>query len=334
MSLMNRIWERAKSNKKTIVLPEGSEERNLTAASIVLKNDLADLILIGNEEEIKNKAEELKLDIQGARIVDPNTSDYFEKYANLFYGLRKNKGVTLEQAFEIIKDPVYFGTLMVKNGDADGLVSGAIHTSGDTIKPGLQIIKTSPGVSVVSGFIILIVPDCEYGKEGVLVFADCAVNPNPDSEHLASIAICTAENAMNLCDMEPIIAMLSFSSKGSAKDPLVDKVTEATRIVKELRPDLRIDGELQLDAAIVESVAELKAKGSPVAGHANVLIFPDLDAGNIGYKLVERFAKADAIGPICQGFAKPINDLSRGCNAHDIVNVICVTAIQAQNNNQ
>ncbi len=333
MSFMDEIWERAKSNKKVIVLPEGSEERNLTASAMILKNDLASLVLIGNESEIQNKAKELNLEIDGIKIIDPEKSDLTKKYADLFYELRKNKGVTLEEALNIAKDPVYFGTLMLKNGDADGLVSGAIHTTGDTLKPGLQIVKTAPGISVVSSFFIMIVPNCEYGKNGVLLFADCAVNPNPTAEQLASIAICTAENAKSLCEIEPNVAMLSFSTKGSAKDPLVDKVVEATKIAKEKRPDLNIDGEMQLDAAIVETVAKLKAKNSSVAGCANVLIFPDLQAGNIGYKLVERFAKAEAIGPICQGFSKPINDLSRGCNALDIVNVVCVTAIQAQNSN-
>lgn len=332
MSLMDKIWERARSNKKTIVLPEGSEERNLSASATIKENDLADIVLIGSEEEIHNKAKELSLNIEGIRIIDPNTSSLSETYANLFYELRKSKGVTIEDARNVVKDPMYFATLMLKNGDADGLVSGAIHTTGDTLKPGLQIIKTAPGISVVSSFFIMIVPNSEYGKDGVLLFADCAVNPNPTAEQLASIAICTAENAKSLCEVEPNVAMLSFSTKGSAKDPLVDKVIEATRLAKEQRPDLNIDGEMQLDAAIVEKVAKLKAKGSSVAGKANVLIFPDLQAGNIGYKLVERFAKAEAIGPVCQGFAKPINDLSRGCNALDIVNVVCVTSIQAQNN--
>jgi len=332
MSFKDEIWERARSSKNLIVLPEGSEERNLFATSTILKNDLAELILIGNEQEIHKKAKSLNLDIDGIKVIDPDTSNLSETYANLFYELRKSKGVTIEEAHDIVKDPMYFATLMLKNGDAHGLVSGAIHTTGDTLKPGLQIIKTASGISIISSFFMMIVPDYKGEKESVLLFADCAVNPNPTAEQLASIAICTAENAKILCNLEPNVAMLSFSTKGSAKDPLVDKVVEATRIAKKQRPDLNIDGELQLDAAVVETVAELKAKGSSVAGKANVLIFPDLQAGNIGYKLVERFGKAEAIGPICQGFAKPINDLSRGCNAMDIVNVVCITSIQARQN--
>jgi phosphate acetyltransferase len=227
-------------------------------------------------------------------------------------------------------DPIYFGTMMVKSGDADGMVSGAVHTTGDLLRPGLQIIKTAPGVSVVSSFFIMMVPDCEYGENGLLVFSDCAVNPNPTAEQLASIAIATAETAKNICKIEPRVALLSFSTLGSAEHEMVDKVRQATSIAKELRPDLLIDGDLQLDAAIVKSVADQKAPDSKIAGKANVLIFPDLQAGNIGYKLVQRFAKADAIGPICQGFAKPINDLSRGCTYEDIANVVAVTAVQAQ----
>jgi phosphate acetyltransferase len=252
------------------------------------------------------------------------------EYANGFYELRKNKGVTIEQAEKTVKDPMYFGTMMVKLGHADGLVSGAVHTTGDLLRPGLQVIKTAQGISTVSSFFIMLVPDSTYGSNGMFLFSDCAVNPNPTAEQLAAIAISTAETAKNLCSMEPKVAMLSFSTKGSADHELVEKVRKATDIAKQLRPDLQIDGELQLDAAIVQKVAEQKAPGSSVAGQANVLIFPDLQSGNIGYKLVQRLAKAEAIGPVCQGFAKPINDLSRGCNVEDIVNVVAVTAVQAQ----
>lgn len=330
MKLMEQFWNSARQDIKKIVLPEGEEERTLIATEKIVKEGLAKVVLVGNESNIRKKAEELKLNIIGVEIIDPETSDKLEEYVNAFYELRKKKGMTLEKADKIIRDPLYFATMMVKMDDADGMVSGAIHTTGDLLRPGLQIIKTAPGISVVSSAFIMLVPNCEYGKDGMLLFSDCAVNPNPSAEQLASIAISTAETAKSLCNMDPKVAMLSFSTMGSAKHELVDKVTEATRIAKELRPDLLIDGELQLDASIVEKVAAQKAPNSPVAGNANVLVFPDLQAGNIGYKLVQRFAKAEAIGPICQGFAKPINDLSRGCSAEDIVNVVAVTAIQAQ----
>lgn len=331
MSFVDKIWTLAKSDVKRIVLPEGEEERNLRAAEIIKKEGLANLVLVGNEETIKNNAKKFGVSLEGIEIIDPETSKDTQKYAEGFYELRKNKGVTIEKALETVKDPLYFGTMMVKLNDADGLVSGAVHSTGDLLRPGLQIIKTAPGIKVVSSFFVMEVPNCEYGSNGTLLFADCAVNPNPNAEELASIAISTAENAKALCDMDPKVAMLSFSTKGSAKHENVDKVRIATELAKEARPDLQIDGELQLDASIVESVANQKAPGSTVAGNANVLVFPDLQAGNIGYKLVQRFAKATAIGPICQGFAKPINDLSRGCNVDDIVNVVAITAIQAQN---
>lgn len=333
MDIMQKFWKQASSNKKTIVLAEGEESRNLIATGKIIENSLANIILIGNEEKVKANAKDLGVDINGATIIDPNTSPKLTSYINEFYELRKSKGVTLEQSEKIMRDPMYYATMMVKLGDADGLVSGAIHTTGDLLRPGLQIVKTLPGVSVVSGFFVMVVPNCEYGEDGLLLFADCAVNPNPTAEQLAAIAISTAETAKNLCKMEPKVAMLSFSTMGSAKHEFVDKVKEATRIAKELRPDLCIDGELQLDAALVESVAALKAPNSPLKGKANVLVFPDIQSGNIGYKLVERFAKAQAIGPLTQGFAKPINDLSRGCSAEDIVNVVAVTAVQAQQTN-
>ncbi|GAA0722863.1 phosphate acetyltransferase [Clostridium malenominatum] len=330
MKLMDEIWQKAKANRKKIVLPEGEEERNIRACEMIIKNGLADIILVGNPENIKKMAKDLGVSVEGAEIIDPATSDKTEEYAKTLYEIRKNKGVTLEKAAQIVLDPLYFGTVMVKLGHADGMVSGAIHTTGDLLRPGLQIVKTAPGTSVVSSAFIMYVPGSEYGKEGLLLFSDCAVNPNPNAEELASIAISTAETAKKLCGMDPKVAMLSFSTMGSAEHELVQKVRTATELAKSQRPDLDIDGELQLDASIVQSVASLKAPNSAVAGKANVLIFPDLQAGNIGYKLVQRFAKAEAIGPITQGFAKPINDLSRGCSAEDIVNVVAVTAVQAQ----
>ncbi|MBC2578958.1 phosphate acetyltransferase [Clostridium sp. DJ247] len=334
MKLMEEIWEKAKVDKKKIVLAEGEEDRNLQACGKIMENGLANITLVGNEGVIREKAANFGVNLDGVEILDPETSEKTAEYANAFYELRKNKGVTLEKADKIVRDPLYFATMMLKLGDVDGLVSGAIHTTGDLLRPGLQIIKTAPGISVVSSTFIMAVPDCEYGDSGLLLFADCAVNPCPTSEELASIAISTAETAKSLCGMDPKVAMLSFSTMGSAQHELVDKVRKATDLAKEMRSDIDIDGELQLDASIVEKVADLKAPNSKVAGKANVLVFPDLQAGNIGYKLVQRFAKAEAIGPICQGFAKPINDLSRGCSAEDIVNVVAVTAVQAQAMNQ
>ncbi|MFX0549106.1 phosphate acetyltransferase [Hathewaya histolytica] len=330
MEFMNKIWKMAKEDKKRIVLPEGDEERNLIASERIKEEGLADIILIGKEESIRNKAKDLNLNISGIEIIDPEKSDELNAYAKEFYELRKHKGMTEEKALSTMKDPLYYGTMMVKLGHGDGLVSGAIHTTGDLLRPGLQIVKTAPGIKVVSSFFLMSIPNCEYGEDGFLLFSDCAVNPNPNSEELASIAISTAETAKNLCKIEPRVAMLSFSTMGSAKHDLVDKVKVATKTAKAQRPDLLIDGELQLDASIVKEVADLKAPESNVAGRANVLVFPDLQSGNIGYKLVQRFAKAEAIGPICQGFAKPINDLSRGCSPEDIVNVVAVTAVQAQ----
>lgn len=330
MELMKKLWQSAKADKKRIVLPEGDEERTLKAAEKIKELGLAYPVLVGNIDEIKGKAENLGVNVEGIEIIDPNNSEKLEAYVNEFYELRKNKGITLEKADQIVRDPLYFGTMMVKLDDVDGMVSGAVHTTGDLLRPGLQIVKTAPGVSVVSSFFVMMVPNSSYGEEGMLLFSDCAVNPNPTAEQLAAIAIATADTAKNLCGIEPRVAMLSFSTMGSAGGELVEKVRKATEIAKELRPDLLIDGELQLDAAIVESVAAQKAPNSKVAGKANVLIFPDLQSGNIGYKLVQRFANADAIGPMCQGFAKPINDLSRGCSADDIVNVVALTAVQAQ----
>ncbi|SUY47283.1 phosphotransacetylase [Clostridium putrefaciens] len=330
MEFMKNVWKSAKTDRKIIVLPEGDEDRTLIASEKINKEGLADVILVGSSDIIKAKAKVLGVDIEGIQIEDPETSSNTDKYAEEFYELRKNKGMTKEKALKIVKDPLYYGTMMVKMNDAHGMVSGAVHTTGDLLRPGLQIIKTAPGVSVVSSFFIMMVPNCNYGDDGMLIFSDCAVNPNPTADELASIAIATAETAKNLCKIEPKVAMLSFSTMGSAEHELVEKVRNATKIAKYRRPDLDIDGEMQLDAAIVPKVANQKAPNSKVAGNANVLIFPDLQSGNIGYKLVQRFGRAEAIGPISQGFAKPINDLSRGCSSEDIVNVVALTAVQAQ----
>lgn len=330
MGLMETIWKKSKSDKKVIALPEGSEPRTVKAAEIIKKEGLAEAVLIGNKDAINKTAAEEGVNLEGIRIIDPKTSDKLDYYTEQFYELRKKKGVTLEQAKEIVKDEIYYGTMMVKLKDADGMVSGAIHATGDLLRPGMQVIKTAPGVSIVSSIFVMETPNPEYGANGLFIFGDCAVNPNPNANELASIAVASANTGRVLCGIEPKVALLSFSSKGSAKNELVDKVVEATRLAKEMAPDIMIDGELQLDAAIVPKVAALKAKGSNVAGQANVLIFPDLQAGNIGYKLVQRLGNAEAIGPICQGFAAPINDLSRGCSVEDIVNVVAITAVQAQ----
>lgn len=330
MEIMSKILALAKNNKKKIVLPEGIEERTICAVEQIKKENIAEPILIGNKEDILNKSKELNVDISGVTIIDPETSDKLQTYIEAFYELRKNKGITLSKAEKIVRDPLYFATMMVKLDDADGMVSGAIHTTGDLLRPGLQVIKTAKGVSTVSSFFIINVPDSPYGDNGTLLFADCAVNPVPNEDQLVEIAIATAETSKNLCGSEPKVAMLSFSTMGSADHDVVTKVRNATAKAREMRPDIKIDGELQLDAAIVPKVANQKAPNSDVAGKANVLIFPDLQSGNIGYKLVQRFANATAIGPICQGFAKPINDLSRGCSSQDIVNVVAITAVQAQ----
>ena len=330
MELMNKLWAAAKADKRRIVLPEGDEERTIKATGKIVELGLARPVLVGDEDVIRSKAKELDVNLTGVEVIDPNKSDRLEAYINAFYELRKNKGMTIEKADKIVRDPLYFGTMMVKLDDADGMVSGAVHTTGDLLRPGLQIIKTTPGVSVVSSFFIMMVPGSVYGEQGMLLFSDCAVNPNPTYEQLAAIAIATADTAKNLCKIEPRVAMLSFSTMGSADHEMVDKVRKATELAKELRPDLLIDGELQLDAAIVPEIAKSKAPGSSLEGNANVLIFPDLDSGNIGYKLVQRLAKAEAYGPLCQGIAKPVNDLSRGCNSDDIAGVVAITAVQAQ----
>ncbi|MBS4803616.1 MAG: phosphate acetyltransferase [Clostridium sp.] len=332
MDLLNSIWDLAKKDIKRIVLPEGEERRTIEAARKIKDLGLAYPILIGNKEKITNEIKSLNLEFKDIEIIDPNTSRNIDKYVDKFYELRKNKGITIEKAKQIVKDPMYFATVMLKCNDVDGLVSGAVHTTGDLLRPGLQVIKAAKGASVVSSFFIMGVPTLSYGEEGMLLFADCAVNPNPSYEQLAEIAITTADTAKKVCKIEPRVAMLSFSTMGSADHDTVEKVRRATELAKKSRPDLLIDGEMQLDAAIVESVAKQKSPNSNVAGKANILIFPDLQSGNIGYKLVQRFAKAEAVGPICQGFDKPINDLSRGCSVEDIINVVAVTAVQAQNN--
>ena len=327
MALIDKIKAKAKANVKHIVLPEGEESRNVQAAVKIVEQGIAKLTLLGDPAKVKEVAAGASL--EGLEIIDPKTSDKCEQYAATLYELRKAKGMTPEQAAELVKDPMYYGVMMVKMGDADGLVSGAIHSTGDMLRPALQIIKSKPGIKTVSSCFLMECPNKAYGDDGVMVFADCAVNIDPDAEQLASIALGAADSARALAGIEPRVAMLSFSTKGSAKHDLVTKVQEATRIAKELDPGLMLDGELQLDAAIVESVGQLKAPGSPVAGKANVLVFPGLEAGNIGYKLVQRLAGAEAYGPILQGIAKPCNDLSRGCSVDDIVATVAITAAQA-----
>ena len=330
MGFIDEMKAKARANKKTIVLPESEDERTYKAAEAVLKEEIANVVIVGSEEEVaKNKG---SYDISGAQIVDPATSDKTEAYIAKLVELRQKKGMTEEQAREILlTNYLYYGVMMVKMKDADGMVSGACHSTADTLRPCLQILKTKPGTKLVSAFFVMCVPDCEYGENGVFVFADCGLNQNPAPEELAAIAESSAESFRMLVGAEPKVAFLSHSSKGSAKHADVDKVVEAVKIAKEANPNLMVDGELQLDAAIVPSVGESKAPGSPVAGHANVLVFPDLDAGNIGYKLVQRLAKAEAYGPMTQGIAAPVNDLSRGCSAEDIVGVVAITAVQAQN---
>lgn len=330
MSFIEEIKERARKQIKTIVLPEAMDLRVLTATDIICKEDFAKVVLIGNEEEIVKLAKENNLDISKVKILEPSNSEKYEEYVNTFYELRKAKGMTIEQAKELLLEPIYFGMMMVKNGDADGLVSGAAHSTADTLRPALQILKTKPGTKLVSTFNLMIVPNCEYGNNGVFIFSDCGLNPKPNSDELSEIAISSAESYKQLvCDI-PKVAMLSYSTYRSASSEDVDKIREATKLAKEKAPDLLIDGEMQLDSAIVPRVGKSKAPGSIVAGKANILIFPDLNAGNIGYKLVERLAKAEAYGPVCQGMAKPVNDLSRGCKAEDIVGVVAITALQAQ----
>lgn len=331
MDLMNEIVERAKTNRQRIVLPEGTEERTLTAADRVLAEGVADLIILGNPAEIKAVADKLGLkNIDKATIIDPENHPKKEEYAQLLAELRKKKGMTIEEARKLVLDPLYLGCLIIKAGDADGQLAGARNTTGNVLRPALQIIKTAPGITCVSGGMLLITKAKQYGEDGVLVIGDVAVTPAPDADQLSQIAVCTARTAQAVAGFkEPRVAMLSFSTKGSAKHEVVDKVVEATRLAKELDPSLKIDGELQADAALVPSVGESKAPGSDIAGHANVLIFPNLEVGNIAYKLVQRLGDADAVGPVLQGIARPVNDLSRGCSVDDVYKMIAITANQA-----
>ncbi|MFY9568579.1 MAG: phosphate acetyltransferase [Acetivibrionales bacterium] len=328
MNFLEQISERAKKDIKTIVLPESSDIRTIKAAAMVQEKGIARIVLVGKEAEIKKLAGDL--DISAAVIVDPETSPDFDRYAQELYELRKSKGMTPEQARELVKDELYWGVMMVKMGDADGMVAGAIHSTAETLRPALQILKTAPGTKLVSAFFVMVVPDCEYGCNGTFIYADSGLVENPDADQLSEIAISSAKTFKNLIQAEPVVAMLSYSTYGSAESELTNKVVEATKLAKQKAPELLIDGELQADAALVPSVGQFKAKGSPVAGKANVLVFPDLNCGNIAYKLTQRLAKAEAYGPITQGIAKPVNDLSRGCSAEDIVGVVAITAVQAQ----
>ena len=325
-SFLETMLARAKADRQTIVLPEGDDERTLAAAERILADDVADLVILGNAEAIAASPYAL----EDARIVDPRTSDLRESFAEQLYELRKAKGMTPEQATSLMDNVLYFGVMMVKTGNADGMVAGACHATGDVLRPCLQILKTAPGVKLVSSFFVMVVPDCDLGQQGTFLFSDCGLEVQPDAEKLAHIAVNSAKSWKTLIGTDPAVALLSHSSYGSAKNADSAKVIEATAIAKELAPELALDGELQLDAAIVPEVGASKAPDSPVAGRANVLIFPDLDAGNIGYKLVQRLAKAEAYGPITQGIAAPVNDLSRGCTADDIVGVIAITCVQAQ----
>ncbi len=330
MDLLERIKSNARKYNKRIVLPEGSEERTLKAADILIKEGIAQIILLGSPDEIMNEAGKLNLSaIEKATIIDPRNHSGKDRYIELMVDLRKNKGLTHDEAAKLITDPLYLATLMIKAGDADGEVAGAINSTGDVLRPAFQYVKTKPGISVVSGAFIMILKDKNYGEDGLMVFADCAVHPDPTESELAEIAVATAGTTRAIAGFEPRVAMLSFSSKGSAKHPLVDKVANATRIAREMAPDLQIDGELQADAAIIEKIGQSKAPGSTIAGRANVLVFPSLESGNIAYKLVQRLAGAEAIGPVLQGMAAPINDLSRGCSVSDIVNLVAITATQA-----
>ena len=328
MSLLEKIVAEAKRDKKTIVLPESQDIRMLKAAAEITAQKIADVVLLGREDDIAKLAG--GIDLSGARIVDSLGADNFEEYADAFFEMRKSKGISKDDAITAMKNPLYYGVMMVKMGAADGMVAGAANSTANTLRPGLQILRTAPGVKLVSSFFLMDVPDCVFGSDGAFVFADCGLMENPGAEELAEIAVGAARSFKRLVRAEPLVAMLSYSTYGSAKSEATQKVIDATAIAKEKAPDIIIDGELQLDAAIVPDVGNSKAPGSPVAGKANVLIFPDLNSANIGYKLVQRLAKAEAYGPLLQGIAKPLNDLSRGCSAEDIVGVAAITAVQAQ----
>ena len=330
MELMEIIKNNAKKNLKKIVLPESKEERTIKAADIILENQIASIILIGEKQEILETAKKYNLkNIEKAQIINPFSNPKKEEYAELMVSIRKKKGLTKSEAYKLLENPLYLATVMIKNGDADGEVAGAANATGDVLRPAFQYVKTLPGISVVSGAFIMIVKDKSFGDNGMLIFADCAVHPNPTAKELAEIAVATAKTTKAIANLEPRVAMLSFSTKGSAKHEFVDKVVEATRIAKEMAPEFKIDGEMQADAAIVEAIGKKKAPDSEIAGRANVLVFPSLETGNIAYKLVQRLANAEAIGPILQGMAAPINDLSRGCSINDIVNLVAITANQA-----
>jgi phosphate acetyltransferase len=333
MEFKQKILDRAKKLRKRIVLPESTEERNIKAADILLRDKITEIILIGNNEEINNTASSFNLqNIDNAKVVDPQNFPKKGAYADTMVELRKHKGLTREEALKLLDDPLYLATMMIKCGDADGEVSGAIHATGDVLRPAFQFVKTKPGISVVSGVFFMLLKDKSFGDDGLLVFADCAVYPDPNERELAEIAVTTAQTARAIAGIEPRVAMLSFSTKGSAEHDMVTKVINATRIAKEMEPSLQIDGEFQADAALIESIGLKKAPGSPIAGKANILIFPDLQSGNIAYKLVQRLAGAEAIGPVLQGMAAPINDLSRGCSVEDIVYMAAITASQATGN--
>lgn len=330
MQLLEAIKEKAKKENKTIVLPEGTEERTLRAADQVIGEGIAQIILLGDPSLISSSAATMGLShIHKARVIDPLNHDRKTYYAGMLYEIRKQKGMQMEEALRLAADPLYLATLLIKNGDADGEVAGAMNATGNVLRPAFQVVKTLPGISVVSGAFIMIFKDTQWGENGIMVFADCAVHPDPNAEELAQIAVMTAKTTRAITGMEPRVAMLSFSTKGSAKHPMCDKVIEATRLAREMDPALLIDGELQADAAIVESIGKSKSPGSPIAGKANVLIFPSLEVGNIAYKLVQRLAGAEAVGPVLQGMAAPINDLSRGCSVDDIVNLVAITVNQA-----
>lgn len=330
MSLLAEIREKASKKGRTIVLPEGTEERTLQAIKAIVDNKLAHPILLGDESEVKALASKIGADLSGAEIINPAKAAFFDDCVQAFYEMRKDKGVDMDKARSSMLDPLFFASMMVKLGKADGEVAGAENTTGNVLRPALQIIKTAPGIPAVSGSFIMIVPNCEFGDNGIFIFADCAVTIDPSAEQMAAFAKASVNTGIELCGMkDPKVGMLSFSTKGSASHAMVDKVVEATRIAKEKYPELKVDGEFQFDAAIVPKVGASKAPGSPIAGDCNVLIFPDINAGNIGYKLVQRLAKAEAIGPILQGLDKPVNDLSRGCSVEDIVNVVAMTAVRA-----